>query len=120
MTKIFKAAVFICIGCFSLIAAAQNTGKIPESGNSNSCQRPTIRYEIINGIEGTFGYDIYINGVLTVHQPSRPALQGEKGFATKANAEKVARIVIGKIKKGEMPPSLSVEELKKLNLFNTQ
>ena len=39
------------------------------------------------------------------------------GFKTKADAEKVAKLIITKIKKGEMPPSVTPEELKKLNVL---
>ncbi len=63
----------------------------------------------------TFGYDIYSGGKLLIHQPTIPGLPGNSGFTNKKNAEDVAKLVIKKIKKGEMPPSVSVEELKKLN-----
>ena len=75
---------------------------------------PVLTYNIINGAGNTFGYDVYANGRLQVHQPVIPALPGNKGFATKAAAEKVARLVIEKIKKGDMPPAVSIEEMKNL------
>ena len=43
-------------------------------------------------------------------------MPGNEGFKTKADAEKVAQLVITKIKKGEMPPTVSVEEMKKLKV----
>ena len=54
-----------------------------------------------------------MGGALVIHQPSRPAMPGNTGFATKEKAVTVANMVISKIKKGEMPPTISVEELKK-------
>jgi hypothetical protein len=52
-----------------------------------------------------------------IHQLSIPAMPGNDGFKTKADATKVAQLVIDKIKKGEMPPTVSIEELKKLNVI---
>ena len=39
------------------------------------------------------------------------------GFKTKDAAEKVAQLVITKIRKGEMPPTVTTEELKALNVI---
>lgn len=73
-----------------------------------------LSYKIISAPHNTFGYDIYDDGKLIIHQNSIPGLPGNKGFATKANAEKVAKLVISKINAGEMPPTVNIEELKKL------
>ena len=74
----------------------------------------TMTYQLIPGINHTWGYDILVNNKLTIHQPSIPSLPGNEGFKTKEGAEKVARLVIKKMKKGEMPPSIDAEELKKI------
>jgi hypothetical protein len=42
-------------------------------------------------------------------------LPGNEGFKTKEAAAKVAELVISKMKKGEMPPSITIEELKAIN-----
>ena len=76
-----------------------------------------ITYQLIPGINNTWGYDILVNNKLTIHQPSVPSLPGNEGFKTKEGAEKVARLVIKKIKKGEMPPSIDEKELKKLKII---
>jgi hypothetical protein len=73
-----------------------------------------ITYQLIPGINNTWGYDILVNDKLTIHQPSIPSLPGNEGFKTKEGAEKVAKLVIEKMKKGEMPPSIDEKELKKL------
>jgi hypothetical protein len=73
-----------------------------------------ITYKLIPGINKTWGYDILVNNKLTIHQPSVPSLPGNEGFKTKENAEKVAKLVIEKMKKGIMPPGIDVKELKKL------
>jgi hypothetical protein len=73
-----------------------------------------ITYQIIPGINNTWGYDILVDNKLTIHQPSIPSLPGNEGFKTKEGAEKVAKLVTEKMKKGEMPPSIDAKEMKKL------
>ena len=75
-----------------------------------------LSYKIIDAPNKTFGYDVYADGKLMIHQQSIPAMPGNEGFTTKAEAEKVAQLVMGKIRKGEMPPTVTVEELKKLKV----
>jgi hypothetical protein len=71
-----------------------------------------ISYKIIPAAEKTFGYDILADGKLMIHQPTIPGMPGNKGFKSEAAAQKIATLVIGKIKNGEMPPTVSVEEVK--------
>jgi len=52
-----------------------------------------------------------------IHQTSVPALPGNEGFKTREAATKVALLVIEKIKKGEMPPTISIDEMKKLKVI---
>lgn len=79
---------------------------------------PKIEFEIINAPNNTWGYDILKDKKIFIHQPNRPGLPGKEGFKTKKDAIKVAQLVILKIKKGEMPPTVSSEELKALKLTN--
>ena len=60
---------------------------------------------------------MYADGRLIIHQNIIPAMPGNEGFKTKADASKVAQLVIGKIKKGEMPPTVTIEEMKKLKVI---
>lgn len=87
-----------------------------------SSERPAIpEYYTIKSFQqsdNTWGYDIYKNGKLTIHQPSIPAVPGNKGFAKKSDAEKTAELVIEKMKMGIMPPTITIEELKKINVLN--
>ena len=76
-----------------------------------------LTYKIIPAANTTFCYDVLASGKILIHQPSKPGLPGNEGFKTKADAEKVAKLIITKIKKGEMPPSVTPEELKKLNVL---
>jgi hypothetical protein len=88
-----------------------NTNKLSKSSAS---PHKKFTYKIIDVDDNTFGYDIYADGNLMIHQNTIPAIPGNKGFRTKAQAEKVATLVIHKIRAGKMPPSVDIEELKKL------
>lgn len=76
-----------------------------------------LTYKIITAPRKTFGYDIYSNNKLSIHQPTIPALSGNKGFKTKIAAKKMAKFIIIKIKNGEMPPKVSIEEMKKMKVI---
>jgi|GEM_PF-1194264 len=74
-----------------------------------------LSYRIIPSENSTFGYEILMDGRLYIRQPNIPGLPGNEGFLEKITAMKVADLVILKIRKNEMPPSVTVEELKNLN-----
>jgi hypothetical protein len=79
---------------------------------------PSFQYKIIQAPNNTWGYDILIDHKIFIHQPNRPGLPGNDGFTTKKDAIKVAELVLVKIKNGEIPPTISLEELKALKLAN--
>jgi hypothetical protein len=84
-----------------------------KSGNSQSdIQTKIFRNENSNG----YGYDIILNGHVYVHQPNIPALAGNNGFATSELAQKVADLVVNKIRNNILPPTLSVQELDSLGV----
>ncbi|HEY3387720.1 MAG TPA: DUF4907 domain-containing protein, partial [Saprospiraceae bacterium] len=71
-----------------------------------------LTYFIIHVPNEEFGYTIFIDGQMYIEQKTIPALPGNHGFASKEDAEKIARLAIEKIKQGEMPPTISVDDLK--------
>jgi hypothetical protein len=87
-----------------------------KSESSNQTAQDKLTFKIISAASKTWGYDIYSNGKKLIHQPNKPGVSGNKGFKTKKMAELVARKIIDKIRKGEMPPSISQEELDKLGV----
>jgi hypothetical protein len=121
---------FFCFFCFILSACnspSSNTNttfkartsvpsshKIAQEKIANSNVKVT--YKIVNAIDNTFGYDILVDEKIFIHQPTIPAAVGNQGFTNKKDAQKVAELVTHKIKQGEMPPNVSIEEIKKLNL----
>ena len=97
-------------------ASGQQENPATQFPDGSAYKNSTITYNIIPSSNNTYGYDILVDGRLMVHQASIPAMPGNEGFKTKEDAGKVAELVISKIKKGEMPPTVSVEELQKLGV----
>ena len=106
---------------FPFALSAQNNATLPVTRVKNQGKEiqknVDFKYVIIPSVEKTWGYDIYMGKQVFIHQSNLPGLPDNKGFKSKTDAEKVARLVIEKIKKGEMPPSISTGELKELKVL---
>ena len=94
--------------------------EIIQTTQKDSIKQGNYLIQIIAGANGTYGYDIYKGKKLFIHQPTLPALPGISGFAAKADAEKVARLVVEKMNKRETPPTITVDDLKRLKLIPEQ
>ena len=115
--RISVLSIFVVLSCSTLKANSLLKPVIINAVSGDTTATQSITYKIINSINNTFGYSIYINNKLKVYQPNIPGLPGNNGFKTKDDADKVARLVVDKIKKGETPPSVTPDELKKLNVI---
>ena len=58
-----------------------------------------------------WGYDIYEGSSIRIHQPHIPAVEGNRGFSSEAQAIKVAELVIYKLENGIVPPSITKQEM---------
>ncbi len=122
MSKILYVFCFILFACNGHSAKTDTTleektpfpssYKLPQEDIVDS--KVKVTYKIINAIEDTFGYNIFIDGKLFIHQPVVPATIGNHGFKSKKDAQIVAELVVSKITLGEMPPDVSLEEIKRL------
>ena len=83
---------------------------VPADSAAVSAQE-SYRYQIIEAPENTFGYDVYRNDAMVIHQPHIPGMPGVKGFAREDQAKKAADLMIQKMKNREMPPTLSEAEI---------
>lgn len=99
----------ILLGCSFLFI---QTGFI----QSSALKQPEYTFKIIPSLNNTWGYDIYVNNKLKIHQPNIPGNSGTTGFKTRKSAIKVAELVIKKMKAGEMPPIVTKGELKNLRV----
>jgi hypothetical protein len=103
------ALVFL-VGWYCSFAQSK-TDILPPSLNTEVA----FSYKIFAAVNNTWGYDIFSSNKLTIHQPTIPGKPGNEGFKTKVAAQKVAELVVEKMKRGEMPPTITEEELKELN-----
>jgi len=118
---IIIASIFLLVGCWFLWNQQEPRKtkelKVVAVPADNPYSNADIKAVIIPSEKNTFGYDIYVYGAVLVHQPSRPGLPGNTGFATAENARKVAELVIKKIRNNELPPTVTIEELKELRVL---
>jgi len=96
--------------------------KKPQPAQDNPYENKQIDVKVFSNdttadsaIKG-FGYNIYMQQTLYVHQPNIPAVSGNRGFKSEADAEKTAMLTVYKIRNNIMPPSLSVKELDSLGV----
>jgi hypothetical protein len=114
LKSVFFVFALLLLAATNLTAQTQGGAQFP---GGETYKNAKLTDSIIPAANNTWCYDIYVEDRLFIHQPSVPGLPGNEGFKTKENAEKVAKRVIEKIKNGEVPPSISIEELKKLNVL---
>ena len=99
---------------FVLLVAS--IGTFAQSQNLQLQKKDSITIKTFKTDNG-WGYDIYLNDKKYIHQQNIPAISGDKGFSNKADAEKTAELVITKIKKNIMPPSVTPNELDSLRVL---
>lgn len=87
-----------------------------KAANKELAANMQFQYFVIKAANQTFGYNVYADGNLYLHQPTIPGIAGTNGFADTASAGRVARFAISKIKTGEIPPTITLQELKQLKV----
>ena len=114
--RLFFAALFILFifaGLSGIAISSDETVKHNDTPYANA----EITIKVIPSVNNTFGYDILLYGRPLVHQPSIPGLPGNDGFTTKERAQKVAELVLKKIRNNEMPPTVTIEELNSMDVL---
>lgn len=77
---------------------------------------PVYRYRIIKTANNSFGYEILKGEKVFIHQPVKPAVEGNRGFRNKQDAAKVAKLVLYKLKNNIFPPAVTRQELDSLQI----
>ena len=111
-SQIIKIIFFISILFVTKNVVSQNTS------TNQAKQKQNLSYKVIPSIENTYGYEIIQNGKTFIYQVNIPSMPGNKGFKTKEEAKNCALLVIDKIKKNIMPPSVSRYELDSISKIN--
>ena len=71
-----------------------------------------------DSVYGGYGYDVYVNDRLAVHQPNIPAISGNRGFSTEEKARKAGELVSEKVKQKIRPPSVTTAELDSIGVLD--
>jgi hypothetical protein len=127
--KLYHSVFLLLIACSCQTRISDSSvsgGKTPDTSSLDHSVQPNqvaarsdsskFDYFIINVPPDEFGYYIMVDGKMYIEQKTIPALQGIHGFASKEDAEKIAKLVIEKMKKGEIPPQVTEEELRNLKV----
>lgn len=88
-----------------------------EQEQPNPYRYANIHYELIEAEGNTWGYKVFIENSLFIIQQNKPGLPGYQGFATQEQAQKVAELVITKIRNGHVPPTVTIDELRELGVL---
>ncbi len=106
---------------FLLLTACHSTGQKTEDSSGAAKGSTTMNntendiYSFRTFMVGQYwGYDIYKDNQLLIHQSNIPAMEGSRGFSSEQKAISVAHLTIQKLRKGIMPPTIRVEELDSL------
>lgn len=114
-----KALVFLfCYGSIVLATLEQHPKQLQSEKHDYGIlyrYNDSLQYETYMQYNG-WGYRIYLRYKLRINQPNIPALSGNIPFKNEADARAVARLMSSKIAQGQMPPTLSIEEIQ--NLLN--
>lgn len=117
MTSFLLSAVAIAF--FASISAVfgQVTPKPASMPTAEQLAKANITFKIIS-VENGYGYDVYVDGKKLIHQPNIPGQPGMAGFRKKEDSERVAELVIKKLKNKEVPPAITEEELRLLKVID--
>lgn len=118
MPKVLQQCIlftFFFLSCFNK-SVSQVIQKKADTKKNKKLSNYKISFKIIAAPDNTYGYDIYNDEKIIIHQPNKPGLQGNKGFIKKQDAIKVATLVVQKVKNNEMPPTILEADYKKLKI----
>lgn len=110
-----KSIILTTICCLSILFASTQVIKFKKK-NGNSQKSNVVTYTIFQNPDLSYGYDIFRNGKKIVHQPNVPGIAGNAGFAQKDDAVKMANLVVFKVEKNIMPPTVTLKEIDSLKI----
>jgi hypothetical protein len=113
---------FLLLLCISVFASAFGKNSFNVNDKNNFSQgvnqsKKNFTFKVISVPNNKWGYDIYKNNKIFIHQTNIPGLPGTVGFRCKSDAKKIAQLVITKLKNGVMPPAVTKNELELLKVI---
>ena len=113
--KTFILCITVCSALF-IAAIGASTQTHNSYSQKSLIQKDSITFKTFKTDSG-WGYDIYINEKLYVHQPTIPAVSVNKGFSEEIYAAETAKLVTEKIRKHILPPTITPHELDSLKVL---
>jgi hypothetical protein len=104
------SAAFVLI---VVLTSCQNNAQTVTATNGDMLEIVDSTYQSGTG----WGYKIYVGGHIYITQPFIPGIPGKNYFITEADAKKVSTLVVQKIVKHQIPPTVSGNELRALNII---
>jgi hypothetical protein len=92
--------------------------KNPDFKHVNQAKEPFFEVIVSENSPTEFGYQILKDGVLLIDQKTIPAVQGNRSFFCREDAQRVADYILLKIMNGIFPPTISVVELDSLGVLD--
>ena len=110
LTVVFAVFVFLPFeACVS--------GNEPECFDTTVYGQTNFRAEVFKIETGGYGYEIFVDGKKIIRQDCIPAVEGNNTFKTGKDALRVGRLVVIKMILSPDFPSVTIEELEKLNVI---
>ncbi|OFY87800.1 MAG: hypothetical protein A3F72_08000 [Bacteroidetes bacterium RIFCSPLOWO2_12_FULL_35_15] len=98
------------------ISSKQET-PAPPSFNSQNMEVKTFELkDSASGKSKGWGYDLYMDGHKTIHQPIIPGVAGNNSFKTEEQAKRTGNFAINKMKQTGNLPTIAIKELDSLGI----
>ncbi len=97
-----------------------NSNEVKETNTKEEINIDTITTKAFKTDDGGWGYDILINGKTFIHQTVIPTVNGRFTFESKEDAKITAAFVTEILMQNNGLPTVSLEELEKLNVLSQE
>jgi len=115
MKKLLLLVVLSAMLCSS--GTPRGTRPVTPIPQQQDATESTIAVDVFPADAGTYGFDVYVDGVRIIHQPMVPGLPGTLGFTKYENARKVGELMADKLRRSIFPPAITVAELDSLDVL---
>ncbi len=116
----------LVVGIPLFISCGQDKSAIPTDSTKHDSMPAAMvsqnievkTFEVIDSVGKShgWGYDLYVNGKKTIHQPIIPAVPGNNSFANETDAKKVGELAAQKMKATGSFPTILVHDLDSLGI----
>ncbi|WP_244284480.1 DUF4907 domain-containing protein [Leptospira barantonii] len=107
----FKIMTILISISLSFAVCNPKKGNVADSADIQNAKDQEIKIETYSVETGGYGYDVYVNGALKIHQPHIPGRNGLSGFTRQIQAHQAAQLTADKLSQGIMPPTITEKEL---------